>query len=194
MESVDNDAVCDPCSIIPTITHCLLQFLDRLTEIFSQSSHGSVWLTHKRCPNTSFIRGFKSNACLTVKRGHDQGSESFPCLIRAVKAKSSSSPKTQFSTTVDFTQLFKFYAAYSTLLKSHLSTVLRKRDKKREKQRADQAAKRKQRMTEPIVLDGPKRGAGRRKRQRQIQAQKKQEIAKVKLEQRLRGAKPISDK
>ncbi|KAG6844482.1 hypothetical protein C0991_004177, partial [Blastosporella zonata] len=34
-------------------------------------------------------------------------------------------------------------------------------DKKREKIRSEQAAQRKKKMMEPVVLDGPKRGNGR---------------------------------
>jgi len=56
-------------------------------------------------------------------------------------------------------------------------TTLRKRDKKREKSRSEEAAKRKHRMTEPIILDGQKRGKGRRKRQRQIRALLKQQTS-----------------
>ncbi|KAG6380602.1 hypothetical protein JVT61DRAFT_4966 [Boletus reticuloceps] len=63
-------------------------------------------------------------------------------------------------------------------------TTLRKRDKKREKQRAELLAKRKQRMAEPVVVDGPKRGNGRRKRQRKVKAAIKQEQAKERVAKR----------
>ncbi|KAI6159275.1 hypothetical protein EDD17DRAFT_1876717 [Pisolithus thermaeus] len=66
---------------------------------------------------------------------------------------------------------------YGSLLKTSFTT-LRKRDKKREKHRAEQAARRKQRMAEPIVIKGPKRGNGRKKRQRQVKAALKFEAAK----------------
>lgn len=68
-------------------------------------------------------------------------------------------------------------------------TTLRKRDKKREKQRAEQLAKRKQRMAEPVVVDGPKRGNGRRKRQRKVKAAKRQEQAKERAAKREEKAK-----
>ncbi len=48
----------------------------------------------------------------------------------------------------------------------------------------DQILKRKKRMTEPVVVDGPKRGAGRRKRQRQIKAAIKQADAQKKFKER----------
>jgi signal recognition particle subunit SRP14 len=77
-----------------------------------------------------------------------------------------------------------FYSAYATLLKSSLSHTLRKRDKKKEKTKQEQAAKRKKRMTETLVVNGPKRGAGRRKRQRQIKALVKQDEARKKFKER----------
>jgi signal recognition particle subunit SRP14 len=63
-------------------------------------------------------------------------------------------------------------------------TTLRKRDKKREKQRAEDLARKKKRLAEPVTLDGPKRGVGRRKRQRQIKAALKQEQTKRRAEER----------
>lgn len=80
-------------------------------------------------------------------------------------------------------ELNKFYAAYGSFLKSAMST-LRKRDKKREKLNAEQAAKRKKRMTEPVKIDGPKRGSGRRKRQRQVKAALKQQESQKKFKER----------
>lgn len=75
--------------------------------------------------------------------------------------------------------LSKFHAAYGSLLKASFTT-LRKRDKKREKQRAEQIARRKQRMAALVIVDGPKRGNGRRKRQRKVKAAIRQEQAKEK--------------
>ena len=63
-------------------------------------------------------------------------------------------------------------------------STLRKRDKKREKVNAEQAAKRKKRMTEAVKIDGPKRGSGRRKRQRQIKAVVKQQDSQKKFQER----------
>ena len=62
--------------------------------------------------------------------------------------------------------------------------TLRKRDKRREKLRAEEAAKRKKKMTEPIVLDGAKRGKGRKQRQRKIKALIKQEGSQKKFQER----------
>jgi signal recognition particle subunit SRP14 len=63
-------------------------------------------------------------------------------------------------------------------------STLRKRDKKKEKQKAEEAAKKKKRLAEGVVVDGPKRGAGRRKRTRKIKATLKQEATKKRIEER----------
>ena len=62
--------------------------------------------------------------------------------------------------------------------------TLRKRDKKKEKERAERIALRKKRLSEPIIVEGPKRGKGRRKRQRLIKAALKQEEARKKIQER----------
>ncbi|KAG1795934.1 uncharacterized protein HD556DRAFT_1234947, partial [Suillus plorans] len=87
----------------------------------------------------------------------------YPCIVRVTDGK-----KAKFSKILSI-DLDKFHSAYGALLKSSMTT-LRKRDKKHEKQRAEQLAKRKQRMADPVVIDRPKRGNGRRKRQRQVKA------------------------
>jgi len=64
-------------------------------------------------------------------------------------------------------------------------TALKKRDKKKEKQRAEELAARRKKLYEnPIKVVGPKRGKGRRKRQRLQGAALKQEEAKKKLEKK----------
>lgn len=78
-------------------------------------------------------------------------------------------------------QLDRFHQAYGALLKSSMPT-LRKRDKKKEKERAELIALRKKRLSEPIIIEGPKRGKGRRKRQRLIKAALKQEEVRKKVQ------------
>ena len=85
---------------------------------------------------------------------------------------------------VDSSQLLKFHAAYGALLKGTMTTALRKRDKKREKERTEKFARRKQRMAEPVVIEGPKRGNGRRKRQRRIKAASRQQEQQKKAKER----------
>ena len=79
--------------------------------------------------------------------------------------------------------LHRFHVAYGALLKSAMSS-LRKRDKKREKERAEKIARRKRRVQEPVVISGPKRGNGRKKRQRRIKAAIKKQDLQQKVKQK----------
>jgi signal recognition particle subunit SRP14 len=89
--------------------------------------------------------------------------------------------------------LDKFHAAYGTLLKASMTPTLRKRDKKKEKMRADKVALRKKKLAELIVVKGGKRGAGRRQRQRKEKAALKRETIKEKQAVRLsQAAKPAT--
>ncbi|KAF9237099.1 signal recognition particle SRP9/SRP14 subunit [Melanogaster broomeanus] len=149
MQLVDNDTV----------------ILRQLTALFeSTKDKGTIWLTHKRLTH--------DGEDATMSDGGAQDDKEYPCLIRLTDGKTAN-----FSTHVPPSDLVKFHTAYGTLLKSSLTT-LRKRDKKRERQRAEQLTKRKQRMAEPVLVNGPKRGNGRRKRQRQVRAAARQERAK----------------
>ena len=90
-------------------------------------------------------------------------------------------------TQVEPSALTHFHAAYGTLLKSSLSPHLRKRDKKREKQRAEEALRRKRRLADDdarVVVEGPKRGNGRRKRQRLVRRAEKLEQARARARER----------
>ncbi|KAG9109019.1 hypothetical protein FRC07_008376 [Ceratobasidium sp. 392] len=140
-------------------------FLTRLAELFNKcnSSKGSVWLTHKR---------------LTYEpNGPPEGSgndREYPCLVRAVDGRD-----IKFSTTVSSTQLPKFHTTYSALLRQSMPG-LRKRDKKKEKVKAEQIAARKAKLEKDVVVTGAKRGKGRSKRQRKVKAAiKQQEKRKV---------------
>ena len=84
---------------------------------------------------------------------------------------------------VEASQLESFHATYGALLKSSMTT-LRKRDKKREKQRAEESARRKRRLAEDIAVQGPKRGNGRRKRQRLLKAALKQNEARKRAQEK----------
>ncbi|PPQ89979.1 hypothetical protein CVT25_009619 [Psilocybe cyanescens] len=152
-------------------------FLKNLTALFeSKREHGSIWLTHKR-----LIHDGEDS---TMK--HEDGASDtreYPCLVRVTDGKS-----TRFSTKVEPGELFKFQAHYGNLLKTSMTT-LRKRDKKREKLRAEEASKRKKEMTEPIVLDGSKRGKGRRQQQRKIKALLKQQESQRKHHEREEASK-----
>ncbi|KAI6154286.1 signal recognition particle, SRP9/SRP14 subunit [Pisolithus tinctorius] len=139
-------------------------FIKRLEELFEATKDkGTVWLTHKRLTYDGED---------VVMHDGDKSNKEYLCLVRVTDGN-----KTQFSTHVKPADLMKFHAAYGSLLKASFTT-LRKRDKKREKHRAEQVARRKQRMAEPVIIKGPKRGNGRKKRQRQVKAAIKLEAAK----------------
>ncbi|KAL1951713.1 hypothetical protein VTO73DRAFT_862 [Trametes versicolor] len=145
-------------------------FLKQLSTLFESSSKsGSIWLTHKRLTHEGGDAHMSS--------GEDDTKE-FPCLVRVTDGKDA-----KFSTTVQPSDLEKFHAAYGVLLKSSM-TSLRKRDKKREKHRAEEAARKKRRLQEEIVIEGAKRGNGRRKRQRKIKAALKLEESKKRAQEK----------
>ncbi|KAJ3755451.1 signal recognition particle, SRP9/SRP14 subunit [Lentinula raphanica] len=148
-------------------------FFKRLTALFDSSKNqGSIWITHKRL---SYDDG---DVAMKVDDGAED-SRSYPCLMRV-----SDGDKVKFSTTVNSTELPHFHQVYGALLKSSMTT-LRKRDKKREKQRAEDAAARKKKLSEPVLVAGPKRGNGRKKRQRRIKVALKQQetLAKIKAKE-----------
>ncbi|KAL5533882.1 hypothetical protein ACEPAG_342 [Sanghuangporus baumii] len=150
-------------------------FLKQLASLFESSNQkgSSIWLTHKRFEVT-YDGG---DAHTKIEEGISDAKE-YPCILRATDGK-----KVKFSTHVLPGQLDKFHATYGALLKSSMPS-LRKRDKKREKDRAERVARGRKRMTEPIIVEGRKRGASRRKRQRLIKAAKKQEESRKKFEER----------
>ncbi|KAJ8507217.1 hypothetical protein ONZ45_g10401 [Pleurotus djamor] len=155
-------------------------FIQKLTDLFTASvTRGTVWLTHKRLTYEDGDVSMKDVS---------KDTREYPCLLRATNGDD-----VKFSTIVNPGDLNKFYLVYGNLLKSSMGT-LRKRDKKREKLHADQVAKQKKRMTDPIPVDGPKRGNGRRKRQRKIQALVKQQDSQAKFKEReeARASKALS--
>ncbi|KAG9003650.1 hypothetical protein FRB90_011139 [Tulasnella sp. 427] len=130
-------------------------FLDRLRELFEATkSKGTVWLTQKR-------HSYDPNGEAPVVSGTDEAE--YKCLLRATDGH------VKFETLISSAELGKFHALYAALLKASMST-LRKRDKKKEKQKAEQAALWKKKLAEEIVIEGAKRGNGRRKRVRRIKA------------------------
>ncbi|PPR02723.1 hypothetical protein CVT26_009434 [Gymnopilus dilepis] len=149
-------------------------FLKGLTSLFeSTKDHGSIWLTHKRLTHDG------EDAAMKLEDEGPTDTREYACLLRVTDGKS-----TKFSTVVKADELPKFNAHYGNLLKTAMTATMRKRDKKREKIRAEEAAKRKQKMTEPVALTGRKRGKGRRQRQRQIKALLKQQESQKKFKER----------
>ncbi|OCH95711.1 signal recognition particle SRP9/SRP14 subunit [Obba rivulosa] len=145
-------------------------FFSRLTGLFESSTQsGSIWLTHKRLTY--------DGEDVQMSSADDETKE-YSCLIRATNGKD-----VKLSTKVDPGQLEAFHTRYGALLKGSMAT-LRKRDKKREKQRAEEQARRKRRLTEAIQIEGPKRGSGRRKRQRHMKAALRQEETRKRVQER----------
>lgn len=136
---------------------------------------------------------------MNSSENRDQDQE-YPCLVRATDGKT-----IHFSTRVRVSHfqdcannvieyscldnqvnpgdLERFHTVYGTLLKTSMTT-LRKRDKKREKQRAEQQATRKRKLADSVVVAGPKRGNGRKKRQRLVNAALRQEESRKKTTER----------
>ena len=131
----------------------------------------------------------------------------YPCLVRVTNGKEvnfSTKVRSQHSNLerssdptalnqVEPGHLDAFHATYGALLKSSMSTM-RKRDKKREKQKTELVARKKRRLAEDVVVEGPKRGNGRRKRQRLLKAALRQNEARQRAQEReaARTSKPTS--
>lgn len=147
-------------------------FITKLTELFSsKKGKGTVWLTHKRYT-------YDGEDVTMAPNSQEEDDKEYPCLIRATDGK-----KIEFSTHVQPGDLDRFHSLYGALLKSSMST-LRKRDKKREKLRAEQLSAKRRKLTDPITVHGPKRGNGRRKRQRLVKKALRQEEARKKTAQK----------
>ncbi|TFK69894.1 signal recognition particle, SRP9/SRP14 subunit [Pluteus cervinus] len=147
-------------------------FLSQLAALFESSKEkGTIWLTHKRLT-------YDGEDATKLESGGDSDSREYPVLLRATNGD-----KIKFSTKIQSSQLLKFHTAYGSLLKANMAN-LRKRDKKREKTRQEQAVRRKKRVTEPIVVEGPKRGNARRKRQRKIKATLRQQQSQQQFKER----------
>lgn len=150
----------------------------------------------------------------TMKEAGPSDTQEYPCLVRvtngkgvkfSTKARSSAFSHRGLCTNkrpyhllnhgvhiqVESSELIKFHSLYGSLLKSSMTATLRKRDKKREKSHAEEAAKRKKKMTEPVKLEAGqshKRGKGRRQHQRKIKALLKQQEAQKKHKEREEAA------
>ncbi|KAI0688130.1 signal recognition particle 14kD protein-domain-containing protein, partial [Cytidiella melzeri] len=159
-------------------------FFKQLAALFEASKDkGSVWLTHKRLTYDG------DDATMTSDSAAD--STEYPCLVRATNGK-----EANFSTRVEPGELDKFHAEYGTLMKASMSPLLRKRDKKRERQRVEETTRRKKRLAEDVVVEGAKRGNGRRKRQRLLKRAVLQEEQRKRVhereEARINKAKALS--
>ncbi|WVF68329.1 hypothetical protein IAT40_003094 [Kwoniella sp. CBS 6097] len=149
------------------------EFLTKLGACFSDpSSSSSVWLTHKRLTYT----GDEDVFMIYGKDEVDDQSE-YEVLIRCTQGDN------KFSAKIPASSLPTFHATYGSLLKSSFAPLMRKRDKKKEKARAEALTKKRREVyTDVVVGNEGKRGKGRRQRLRRIKAQKKKESERERLE------------
>ncbi|KAK4686787.1 signal recognition particle subunit SRP14, partial [Tremellales sp. Uapishka_1] len=159
-------------------------FLTRLSQCFSEpSTSSSVWLTHKRCMCALSAIPVMLTLSDTYDDGdvqmESQGSEEaeHDVLIRCTQDHS------KFSSRIPASRLVEFHSKYSSLLKASMAPHMRKRDKKKEKAKAEGLAKRRRELMVDVVIGNEgKRGKGHRQRSRKVAAQKKKEAEREKLE------------
>jgi len=147
-------------------------FLSRLGSLFeaTKGTH-AIWITHKRLT-------YEGEDSAMTSPPEEADEKEYPCIIKVTDGKDF-----KLSTIINPDELEAFHASYGAILKSSMTT-LKKRDKKKEKARHEQALLRRRKLEEEIKIEGPKRGAGRRKRQRRVHAIIKQEEAKRKMAER----------
>ncbi|OCF34397.1 signal recognition particle subunit SRP14 [Kwoniella heveanensis BCC8398] len=150
------------------------EFLTKLEACFSDpSSSSSVWLTHKRL-------AYSGDEDVHMTQEQDEGEDDQPeyeVLIRCTQGDN------KFSAKIPASSLSTFHATYGSLLKSSFAPLMRKRDKKKEKARAEALTKKRREVyTDVIIGNEGKRGKGRRQRMRKIKAQKKKESERERLE------------
>ncbi|EIM20733.1 hypothetical protein E3Q22_03366 [Wallemia mellicola] len=138
------------------------EFIKDLTELFRLASDsGTVFLTQKRYD-------YNENADSNMNNTADS---QYDVLLRASAQVGDKQHKT--ATRIASTQLDSFIGQYNSLLHQSLQAKMRKRDRKREKRKADIAAIRKRKLETPTDIPKTKRGAGRRKFQRKVKAEQK---------------------
>ncbi|KAG9053680.1 hypothetical protein FS842_007482 [Serendipita sp. 407] len=152
-------------------------FLTRLTSLFEDTKEKkrTVWLTHKRLT-------FNEDGD-AIQVDSDNKTGEFSCLLRATDGRTIT-----ISTHIQPDALPRFHTHYGSLLKTTMTQSLRKRDKKKEKARLEAIVLKKKKMLEGITVVGPKRGNGRRKRDRLEKARQKLEEAKKRMEQKEKKA------
>ncbi|WWD20431.1 hypothetical protein CI109_104907 [Kwoniella shandongensis] len=149
------------------------EFLTKLGQCFSDpSSSNSVWLTHKRLTHSD-----DGDVAMTNDEKDGEDEQEYEVLIRCTHGDD------KFSARIPATSLPSFHTLYGNLLKSSFAPLMRKRDKKKEKARAEALAKKRKEVYTDVVLGNEgKRGKGRRQRMRKIAAQKKKESERERLE------------
>ncbi|CED85596.1 Signal recognition particle, subunit Srp14 [Phaffia rhodozyma] len=164
------------------------EFLVKLQSLLGTTEKaGSVWITQKR------LTWQDPSVMETVEE--DESKRTWSCAIKA------SDGKTKFTTHVPSTSLDTFSTSYGTLLKASFAPHLRKRDKKKEKSKAEILVRERKRL-EVVVQKGlpdetGKRGKGRGRHQRKVKALRKAEAALSKIvgkeERKKQGDAAVAD-
>jgi hypothetical protein len=135
----------------------LTQFLTRLEALFAsaQDKH-SVYVTSKRCADIPADAGTSA------------------VLFRATDGKSTG--RSKFSTLVAPSEILAFETDYLALVRAQLASVLKKRDKAKERRVDKMLIASRKKIEEndgKVIIGGSKRGAGRRKRMRAVRRAQK---------------------
>ncbi|WFC98031.1 hypothetical protein MYAM1_000752 [Malassezia yamatoensis] len=114
----------------------------------------------------------KHSVYVTMKRLGD--GKPAPILYRITDGKSTT--KTKLSTVVPPEEIATFEKEYLTVLRSQLASMLKKRDKAKERRVDKLLASSRKKLQEnngKVLIKGSKRGSGRRKRMRAIHRAKR---------------------
>ena len=110
----------------------------------------------------------------------DKDDAQYDVLLRATAQVGEKQHKT--ATRISVASLEAVLAHYNALLHQSMQAKMRKRDRKREKRKADIAAVRKRALETPVVIPRTKRGSGRRKFQRKVKAELRRQASVAKHE------------
>ncbi|KAJ9116582.1 hypothetical protein QFC20_000514 [Naganishia adeliensis] len=170
-------------------------FLDRLKQCFeSAATKGSVNLTHKRYtygPSTNLDQ----DGDAPMEEEETERKE-YDVLIRCTDGM-----EINFATRIPPSQLPHFHARYGTHLKASMAPTMRKRDKKKEKAKAELVARKRKELYEDVAPqgrrtekgvgseEGGKKKLGHRQRQRIQAAQSKKVAERERLEEKEAGMK-----
>ncbi|KAI5454069.1 hypothetical protein NCC49_005060 [Naganishia albida] len=163
-------------------------FLQSLKQCFeSANTKGSVNLTHKRY-TYGLSTSVDQDGDVTMEQ-EDAEHKEYDVLIRCTDGMD-----INFATRIPPSQLHHFHARYGTLLKASMATTMRKRDKKKEKAKAELVARKRKELYEDVAPqgrrttrtaeEGGKKKLGHRQRQRIQAAQSKKVAERERLEEK----------
>ncbi|WVQ66185.1 uncharacterized protein L199_004364 [Kwoniella botswanensis] len=148
------------------------EFLTKLEGCFSDpSSSSSIWLTHKRLTHST------DGDIQMGEEIEDGDGPEYEVLIRCTQGDN------KFSAKIPASSLSTFHSTYGALLKSSFAPLMRKRDKKKEKLRAESLAKKRREVYVDVVVgEGETKSEWSLSLQRKIKAQKKKESERERIE------------